>query len=134
MAAIRPDGQVLQKHIYDYLVSDSKGERKFAAELDTDDNVVLFAKLPKGFSIPTPVGNYNPDWAIVYNREKVRHLYFVAETKGSLSEMQLRGVERAKIEYAKKHFLALIESGEQCHVTYQKIASYQDLINVIQSK
>ena len=133
MAAIRPDGQVLQKHIYDYLISDSKGERKFAAELDTDDNVVLFAKLPKGFSIPTPVGNYNPDWAIVYNREKIRHLYFVAETKGSLSEMQLRGVEKAKIEYAKKHFAALINGDEKCHVTYQKVASYQDLLNVIQT-
>lgn len=77
-------------------------ERAFVSELDTSKEVVVYAKLPRGFFIPTPVGNYNPDWAIAFTEGVVKHIYFVAETKGSLSTLQLKGVENAKIECARK--------------------------------
>ena len=76
-------------------------------ELDTSNEVVVYAKLPRGFFIPTPVGDYNPDWAIAFKEGTVKHVYFVAETKGSLSSLQLKGVEDAKIECARKFFAEL---------------------------
>lgn len=85
-------GDKLKKHIYDYVVTDSKIERSFVTDLDTSKEVAVYAKLPRGFFIPTPVGNYNPDWAIAYTEGSVKHVYFVAETKGSLSTLQLRGL------------------------------------------
>ena len=69
-------------------------ERRFVSELDTSTEVVVYAKLPRGFLIPTPVGDYNPDWAIAFDAGTVKHVYFVAETKGSLSSLQLKGVGR----------------------------------------
>lgn len=71
------------------MFTDSKNERTFVAELDTSAEVVVYAKLPKGFFIPTPVGNYNPDWAIAFHEGTVKHIYFIAETKGSMSSMEL---------------------------------------------
>lgn len=133
MDSVRADGGLLQKHIYDYLLSDSDGERKFAAELDVSDEVTVYAKLPKGFAIPTPVGAYNPDWAIAFTKGKIKHLYFVAETKGSMSELQLRAIEKSKIEYAAKFFEALEIKDTQCHVIYKQVASYDDLINAASS-
>ncbi len=130
---IRDDGKVLQKHIYDFLMSDSKGEREFAKELDLSEEVVVYAKLPTGFSIPTPVGSYNPDWAIAFEKGKVKHLFFVAETKGSMSEMQLRPIEQIKIRCAEKHFKALSNKNLKYHVAYKKVASYQDLCNHLNS-
>lgn len=94
-------GEKLSKHVYDYVVTDSKIERSFVTELDTSNEVAVYAKLPRGFFIPTPVGNYNPDWAIAFTEGSVKHVYFVAETKGSLSTLQLKGVEDAKIECAR---------------------------------
>ena len=91
-------------HIYDYVFTDSKNERDFVRELDTSTAVVVYAKLPRGFFIPTPVGNYNPDWAIAFQEGKVKHVYFVAETKGSMSSMDLRKIEESKIECARKFF------------------------------
>ena len=78
----------VQKHIYDYVKTDSKIERKFAQELESGEAIV-YAKLPSGFKIPTPVGNYNPDWAIVFETKETKHVYFIAETKGSMGK-QLR--------------------------------------------
>ena len=75
-------GGKLKKHIYDYVVTDSKVERDFVTELDTSEEVAVYAKLPRGFFIPTPVGDYNPDWAIAFTEGSVKHVYFVAETKG----------------------------------------------------
>ena len=124
MVPIREDGKTLKKHIYDYLLSDSKGERKFARELDNADEVEVFAKLPSGFKIPTPVGDYNPDWAVAFKKGKVKYLYFVAETKGSLSGMELRKIEQAKISYAEKHFKTL-SSGE---FKYHVVTNYEDLL------
>lgn len=86
-------GDKLKKHIYDYVVTDSKVERKFVNALDTSNEVAVYAKLPRGFFIPTPVGDYSPDWAIAFTEGAVKHIYFVAETKGSLSSLQLKGVE-----------------------------------------
>ena len=91
-------------HIYDYVFTDSKNERDFVRELDASTEVVVYAKLPRGFFIPTPVGNYNPDWAIAFQEGKVKHVYFVAETKGSMSSMDLRKIEESKIECARKFF------------------------------
>ena len=128
MVPIRADQRPLQKHIYDFLTSDSSGERSFAKELDDDVNVVVYAKLPGGFSIPTPVGNYNPDWAIAFKAGSVKHVFFIAETKGSMSDMQLRKIEEAKIQCAGKYFVALAQANEKYHVTYKKVATYADLL------
>ena len=133
MTPIRDDGKPLQKHIYDWLMSDSNGEKIFAKELDNSAEVVVYAKLPGGFAIPTPLGNYNPDWAIVFQEGKVKHMYFVAETKGSLSELQLREIEKAKIECAKKFFVSLGVKDTKYHVTYKKVTSYKDLMDMANS-
>src|SRR3546814_17021958 len=89
---------MLKRHIYDYALTDSKVERQFVKELDTSSDVVVYAKLPRGFLIPTPVGHYNPDWAISFKEGTVKHIYFVAETKGSMSTMELREIEKHKIK------------------------------------
>jgi len=128
MVPIRDDQKLLQKHIYDYLISDSQGEKNFAKDLDNAAEVVVYAKLPGGFAIPTPVGNYNPDWAIAFKDGSVKHIYFVAETKGSMSQMQLREIERAKIACAKKFFVSLGRQDAQYHATYKQVATYSDLL------
>ncbi|WP_132994993.1 type III restriction-modification system endonuclease [Sporanaerobacter acetigenes] len=119
----------VKKHIYDYVRYDSDTERKFAEALDTSKEVVVYAKLPRGFFIPTPVGNYNPDWAIVFDEGKVRHIYFIAETKGKLEslEFDVRGVERAKIHCAKEHFKK-ISNGT---VKYEAVDSYEMLMKEV---
>ena len=133
MTPIRDDGKPLQKHIYDFLTTDSSGEKCFAKELDNSAEVVVYAKLPGGFAIPTPLGSYNPDWAIAFKEGSVKHLYFVAETKGSLSELQLREIEKAKIACAKKFFVSLGVKDTQYHVTYRQVATYTDLMNMANS-
>ena len=129
MTPIRDDGKPLQKHIYDWLTSDSAGEKCFAKDLDNSAEVVVYAKLPGGFAIPTPVGSYNPDWAIAFQEGKVKHLYFVAETKGSMSDMQLRAIEKSKIACAEKFFMSLGTKDAKYHVTYKKVTNYGDLMN-----
>ncbi|MDR7083578.1 type III restriction enzyme [Arthrobacter ginsengisoli] len=123
-------GEKLEKHIYDYVVTDSKGERAFVTELDTSKEVVVYAKLPRGFVIPTPVGEYNPDWAIAFKEGAVKHVYFVAETKGSLSSMQLRKVEEAKIECARKFFAELRRKDDE-NVTYDVVTDYSQLMQLV---
>ena len=91
-------GEKLKHHIYDYVVTDSKVEREFVQELDSSSEVVVYAKLPRGFLIPTPVGDYNPDWAISFKEGSVKHIYFVAETKGSMSSMELRKIAKGLSE------------------------------------
>lgn len=95
--------------------------------LDDAEEVVVYAKLPKGFYIPTPVGNYSPDWAIAFKKDTVKHVYFVAETKGSMSSLQLRAVEAAKIECAKKLFNEMSTST----VRYGKVDSFATLMDVL---
>lgn len=114
-----------KKHITDYVFSDSKGERQFAKALDEASEVVVYAKLPRSFHIPTPVGNYAPDWAIAMNKDGVKHIFFIAETKGSMSSMNLTAIEKAKISCAEK----LFNSISSANVKYHKVATYQDLID-----
>ena len=116
-----------QNHIFDYVFTDSKVERDFAEELDTNTEVKVYAKLPKGFAIPTPVGDYNPDWAIAFDSGKVRHIYFIAETKGSMSSLELREIEKARISCAKK-FFAKITNHE---VKYDVVSSYEKLMELV---
>ena len=119
----------VNKHLYDYVVYDSNIERKFAEDLDTDRNVAVYVKLPNSFFISTPVGKYNPDWAIAFYEGTVKHIYFVAETKGSMSSLQLRLIEKTKIKCARKHFTA-ISKGD---VVYSMIDSYDELLKVLKS-
>jgi len=121
----------LQKHIYDYVATDSKVERKFVAELDTSTEVVVYAKLPRGFFIPTPVGNYNPDWAISFKEGSVKHVYFVAETKGSMSTLSLRGIEERKIECARRFFSELNQRLGGENVKYDVVDSFGKLMDVV---
>lgn len=114
-------------HLYDHIVYDSTNERDFATELDTQKDVAVYVKLPNSFYISTPVGKYNPDWAIAFYEGAVKHIYFVAETKGSMSSMQLREVEKAKIHCAKEHFKAI--SGD--NVVYDVVDSYSALYNKV---
>lgn len=116
----------VKKHIYDFLVTDSKNETNFAKKLESGE-VTVYAKLPNGFKIPTPVGNYNPDWAIVFDNPSFKYVYFVAETKGSMNSMELREVEKAKIECARKHFECLCSDT----VKYDVVDSYESLINML---
>ena len=116
-----------KKHLYDHIVYDSSNERDFATDLDTNTDVAVYVKLPDGFYIPTPVGHYNPDWAIAFYEGKVKHIYFVAETKGSMSSMQLRLIEESKIQCAREHFKA-ISNG---NVVYDVVDSYQSLLEKV---
>ena len=115
------------KHLYDHIVYDSTNERDFATDLDTNTDVAVYVKLPDGFYISTPVGRYNPDWAIAFYEGKVKHIYFVAETKGSMNSMQLRLIEESKIHCAREHFKA-ISSG---NVVYDVVDSYTSLMEKV---
>ena len=116
-----------KKHLYDHIVYDSTNERDFATELDTNNDVAVYVKLPDGFYISTPVGHYNPDWAIAFYEGTVKHIYFIAETKGSMNSMQLRMIEDAKIHCAKEHFKAI--SNE--NVVYDVVDSYKSLMEKV---
>lgn len=124
-------GEPLNKHIYDYAITDSKNERTFVTDLDTSSEVVVYAKLPKGFFIPTPVGNYNPDWAIAFQEGAVKHVYFVAETKGSMSSMELREIEKTKIECARKFFEEINRKINLDNVKYDVVDSYGKLMEIV---
>lgn len=120
-----------KKAIQDYVFTDGTAEksveRRFAESLDGADEVFIYAKLPKGFYIPTPVGHYSPDWAIVFHEGKVKHIYFVAETKGTMESLNLRPIEKSKIDCAKKLFSKLSDG----LVTYDHVDSYQELLNKV---
>jgi type III restriction enzyme len=116
------------KHVQDYVFFDSEVEKKFAEEIDIADEVCVYAKLPRGFNIPTPMGNYNPDWAIAFNEGTVKHIYFIAETKGTLSSLELRPLEKAKIDCAKKLFNGLSTN----QVKYHEVTDYQQLLSIVQ--
>ena len=120
-----------QKAIQDYVYTDGTAEksveRKFAEAMDAAQEVYIYAKLPRGFAIPTPVGQYSPDWAIVFHEGTVKHIYFVAETKGTMSSLELRPIEKAKIECAKKLFNRLSDG----RITYDHVDSFQQLMNMV---
>lgn len=120
-----------KKSIQDYVFTDGYAEesteKKFAKSLDEASEVCVYAKLPRTFHIPTPVGNYSPDWAIAFNRGTVKHIFFIAETKGSMDSMQLKPIEKAKIDCAEKLFNDVSSS----NVRYHKVDSYQTLMNIM---
>ena len=119
------------RSIYDHVVYDSENERKFVSDLDIRDEVAVYVKLPDGFFIPTPIGKYNPDWAIAFYEGSVKHIYFVAETKGSMETLMFEDhtstPEKAKIHCARQHFKA-ISNGE---VVYDVVSSYEELLNLV---
>ncbi|MDR3515355.1 MAG: DEAD/DEAH box helicase family protein [Azospirillaceae bacterium] len=121
----------LKNHVYDYVVTDSDVERRFVAELDTSEEVVVYAKLPRGFLIPTPVGDYNPDWAISFKEGSVRHIYFVAETKGTMSSMKLREIENTKIACARKFFDEIGRRVSEDRVKYDVVTDYAKLMDIV---
>lgn len=124
-------GDKLQRHIYDHVLTDSKIERDFVKELDTSSDVVVYAKLPRGFHIPTPVGDYNPDWAIAFKEGTVKHIYFVAETKGSMSSLQLREIEKTRIQCARKFFAEMNRCHAPENVKYDVVDSFGKLMEVV---
>ena len=121
------NARAAQRHLYDYLVYDSQGEREFSEQLDASSQVAVYVKLPGKFYISTPVGHYNPDWAIAFYEGDVKHIYFVAETKGSLRGMELREIEKAKIDCAREHFKAL----NRADVVYDVVKGYDDLLDKV---
>lgn len=117
-----------QKNIQDYVFFDSQKEKEFAEAMDAATEVCVYAKMPRTFKIPTPVGEYAPDWAIAFNEGAVRHIYFIAETKGTMDSMELSTVEQTKIACAKKVFNELSTS----QVRYHEVSTYDELLTVIQ--
>lgn len=115
------------KHLYDHIVYDSTNEKAFAESLDVSNEVAVYVKLPDGFYISTPVGRYNPDWAIAFYEGNIKHIYFVAETKGSMNSMQLRLIEESKIHCAREHFKAISRGT----VMYDVVDSYQALMDKV---
>ena len=114
------------KSLYDLVVVDSDVEKEFAKDLEKYDQVAVYTKLPKGFYINTPMGHYNPDWAITFNEDKVKHIYFIAETKGNeWQRSQLRGAEEAKLECAARHFEAISQGGS--NIVYGVVKDYSTL-------
>ena len=116
-----------RKSLYNYIITDSDTERKFAADIDNDNKVAVYVKLPGGFYIDTPVGKYNPDWAIAFYEGSVKHIYFVAETKGDLSTLQLRPIELLKIQCAREHFRKISSDS----VKDQVVTDYSGLLNAV---
>ncbi|MBR0281380.1 MAG: DEAD/DEAH box helicase family protein [Oscillibacter sp.] len=120
-----------KKHIQDYVFTDGYAkdgksvERRFAEDMEKAEEVCVYAKLPRGFAIPTPVGNYSPDWAIAFNNGTVKHIFFIAETKGTMDSMEIRPIEKAKIDCAKKLFNEISTSD----VRYAPVKSYHDLLD-----
>ena len=120
-----------EKAIQDYVFTDGTAEqsveRRFAQELDKADEVCVYAKLPKGFAIPTPVGNYSPDWAIAFYEGTVKHIFFIAETKGSMESFDFRRIEEAKISCAEKLFNNISTS----NIRYDVVDSYRSLLDIV---
>lgn len=132
--ANRSDDHLLEskKGIYNFVKVDSNTEKTFKESLEQYEDVRVYVKLPGKFSIATPLGNYNPDWAIAFREGSVKHIYFVAETKGSMSSLQLKQAEQAKIACARAHFKALAQAGliSDQHI-YDVVSSYEELLNIV---
>lgn len=121
----------LKNHVYDYAIVDSKVERDFVRDLDTSTEVVVYSKLPRGFLIPTPVGDYNPDWAIAFREGGVKHLYFVAETKSDQPSMKMRELEQTKIKCARKFFDEIGRRINEDRVKYGVVTSYAEMMALV---
>ena len=121
----------LKNHIYDYAITDSGIEKKFVQNLDISSEVVVYAKLPRGFLIPTPVGDYNPDWAISFKEGSVKYVYFIAETKGTMSSMRITQLEKEKIRCAEKFFKTINKKITKDNVRYEVIDNYDSLMSFV---
>ncbi|MBB3965733.1 type III restriction-modification system endonuclease [Rhizobium metallidurans] len=121
----------LKHHVYDYAILDSAVERDFISDLDNSKEVVVYAKLPRGFLIPTPVGDYNPDWAISFEAGSVKHVYFVAETKGTMSSLKLRELENTKIACARKFFDEIGKRVANDKLKYDVVTDYAKLMDIV---
>ena len=119
--------KAIQDYVFTDGIAEESTERKFAKAMDAAEEVCVYAKLPKGFHIPTPVGNYSPDWAIAFHEGTVKHIFFVAETKGSMESFDLRPIEKAKTDCAKKLFNEMSNS----KVRYSVVNDYQNLLNIM---
>lgn len=129
------DAYKTKNHIWDYVTTDSKVEETFAKELDAAKEVLVYAKLPDNFKIPTPFGSYNPDWAIAFDTALVKEIYFVAETKGSILSEDLKLKERNKIESAKRFFETLnAQSLGDDKVQYKVVSNIDELMRVVLGK
>lgn len=119
--------KAIQNYVFTDGTSEASIEKRFVEDLETAGEVCVYAKLPKGFYIPTPLGNYSPDWAIAFYEGTVKHIFFVAETKGTMDSLNLRPIEQAKISCAKKLFNEISTS----NVKYHDVDSYENLLNVM---
>ncbi|NIJ05509.1 DEAD/DEAH box helicase family protein [Frigoribacterium faeni] len=119
------------RNVYEYLIDDSGIERAFGAALDISEDVIVYTKLPRGFRIPTPISDYIPDWAIAFREGSIKHVFFVAETKGDLSTLELRTSEQKKIDYARKLFAKLNEVAGTPDVKYDVVTNYDQLIDIV---
>ena len=119
----------MQDYVFTDGTAEQSVERRFVKDLDSAAEVCVYAKLPKGFSIPTPVGNYSPDWAIAFHDGTVKHIFFIAETKGTMDSLDIRPIEKAKISCARKLFNEISTD----NVVYHDVDSYQNLLNIMTS-
>lgn len=126
-------GKPLKRHIYHYVITDLKNERTFVQEFDMSSEVVGYAKHPKGFCIPTSVSNYNPDWAISFKEGSVKHVYFVAETKGSMSSMELKDIEKLMTKCARKFFGEINREINPENVKYDVVNCFGRLMEIVGS-
>lgn len=122
-----PAKKAIQPYVFTDGSAEKSVERKFAEDLDLAQEVCVYAKLPRTFQIPTPVGNYSPDWAIAFNQGAVKHVFFIAETKGTMESLNLRPIEQAKISCAKKLFNKISTS----KVVYHDVDSYRHLLDIM---
>ncbi len=115
------------KSVYEQVVYDSDVEYQFARQFEASGQVKVYAKLPDWFTIPTPLGNYNPDWAVLVELDGREKLYFVVESKGSMSAEAIRPIEQDKIDCGKKHFEAL-DTG----VGFTKADTFENFMRAIE--
>jgi type III restriction enzyme len=122
-----------KRSIYEHVIYDSDTERRFAEALEVNDGVVLYAKLPGWFKVPTPLGPYNPDWAILFDQDGAQRLYFVVETKSSLFTDDLRSKEDAKIKCGEAHFAALATGAvSENTARYMVATSFGDVLKAME--
>lgn len=115
-----PAKKTIQDYVFTDGTADESIEKKFAKDLEDAEEVCVYAKLPRTFKIPTPVGNYSSDWAIAFHKDKAKHIFFIAQTKGTMDGSNLRLIEQAKILCAKKLFNEMSTS----QVKYHDVDSY----------
>ncbi|MBE8953028.1 MAG: hypothetical protein SR1Q7_07785, partial [Quinella sp. 1Q7] len=114
----------VRKNLYDYLIYDSAVEKNFAADMDSNDDIVVYVKLPREFKLPTPRGMYNPDWAVVLREGAAQKIFFVVETKGGDN---LRDAEKIKTDCATKYFDAVTGGS----VKYRVVTSYREFTDFL---